>query len=100
MTLEDLRTSLFNKHTVGFEDRGWSHKRRNAGGLKKLKKSKQRILPQVLQKGEGSSFSGCVTQHVGSQFPSQELNPRPLQRKHSVLTIGLTGKFRIPLLKS
>ena len=66
MTLEDLRTSLFNKHTVGFEDRGWSHKLRNAGGLKKLKKAKQRILPQVLQKGEGSSFSGCVTQHVGS----------------------------------
>ena len=44
MTLEDLRTSLFNKHTVGFEDRGWSHKLRNAGGLKKLKKAKQRIL--------------------------------------------------------
>lgn len=62
MTLEDLRTSLFNKHTVGSEDRGWSHKLRNAGGLKKLKKAKQRILPQVLQKGEGSSFSGCVTQ--------------------------------------
>ena len=26
-------------------------------------------------------FSGCVTRHVGSQFPDQGLNPRPLHWK-------------------
>lgn len=65
-TVEDLKISLFNKCTVGFEDRGWSHKLRNAGGLKKLKKAKGWSLPQVLQKGSSSSSSGCVAQYVGS----------------------------------
>ena len=28
----------------------------------------------------------CHVQHVESQFPNQELNPRPLLCKHGVLT--------------
>ena len=33
-----------------------------------------------------------ATQHVGSQFPNQGLNPYPLQGKQDILTIGLPGK--------
>ena len=31
-------------------------------------------------------------QHVGSQFPNQELNPSPLHWKHGVLSTGPPGK--------
>ena len=33
-----------------------------------------------------------ATQHVGSQFPNQGLNPYPLQGKQEILTTGLPGK--------
>ena len=33
--------------------------------------------------------------HVGSQFPNQESDPRPLHWKHRVLTTGLPGKAHI-----
>ena len=33
-----------------------------------------------------------ATQHVGSEFPDQGLNLRPLQWKHQILTTGSPGK--------
>ena len=43
-----------------------------------------------VQTREISSFFifGCAAQHVGSQFPDQGWNPRPLQWKRGVLTTG------------
>ena len=37
-------------------------------------------------------FFGHTAKHVGSQFPDQGWNPRPLHWKHGVLTNGLPGK--------
>ena len=34
-------------------------------------------------------FFGCTTWHVGSLFPDQGSNPRPLYQKHEILTTGL-----------
>ena len=37
-------------------------------------------------------YFGCTTWHVGSQFPNQGSNPRPLQWERRVLTAGPPGK--------
>ena len=42
-------------------------------------------------------FFGRAARHVGSQFPDQGLNPRPLQWKRRVLTTGPPGKSLIQL---
>ena len=41
------------------------------------------------------SFFGHTMQHVGSQFPDQGLNPRPLHWKHGVLITGSSGRSPI-----
>ena len=35
---------------------------------------------------------GCTVRHVGSEFPDQESNPHPLQRRCGALTTGPPGK--------
>ena len=45
-------------------------------------------------------FFCCTGQHVGSQFPNQGLNPRPLQWKHRDLTTALPGKSHVLLFLS
>ena len=37
-------------------------------------------------------FFGCTRWHVGSQFPNQGSNLRPLHWQHGFLTTGLPGK--------
>ena len=44
-------------------------------------------------------FFGCTVWHVGSYFPDQGLNPRPLHWKHGVLTTGPPGKSQTPLIQ-
>ena len=36
--------------------------------------------------------------HAGSHFPDQGSNPRPLRRKHGVLTTGSSGRAPTPLM--
>ena len=36
--------------------------------------------------------AGYTAEHVGSEFPNQGSNPRPLRWKHGVLTTGSPGK--------
>ena len=45
-------------------------------------------------------FFCCTMQHMGSLFPDQGSNPRPLQWKHIVLTTGPPGEVpqSIPLM--
>ena len=51
-------------------------------------------LPRVLKNLIFSFFFflECITQHVGSQFLNQGLNPCPQNWKHGVLTTGHSGK--------
>ena len=41
-------------------------------------------------------FFGCTTQHAGSQFPDQGLNPCPFHQKCGVLITGQPEKFLGP----
>lgn len=41
MTTADLKISLFNHNTLGFEDRERGHRLRNSGGFKKLERTKE-----------------------------------------------------------
>ena len=43
----------------------------------------------------GSIFFFFATQHMGSSFPNQGMNPRPLYWKLRVLTTGLPGKSQM-----
>ena len=58
-------------------------------------------LPRVLKNLIFSFFFflECITQHVGSQFLNQGLNPCPQNWKHGVLTTGHSGKALLYLNK-
>ena len=52
----------------------------------------QHYKSTVLQLKKKFFFSGHTTRHAGPQSPDQGSNPRPLQWKQGVLTIGPPGK--------